>query len=480
MLDNSKCYSHCTASGNDPALLKASVASSGHPDVAGYPNTYKGFSQALAHLRDLYAPNVLLAFHVSNWAVLQDVGSSTDPALDATALGNQAGAFAAAAAPSYELVFNDVADRDAGYYKYVLGRDAFWDRNNVRLPNFQRWEQFVSAVNQTTGRPMLVWQVPLGNQWFQTMNNSDGHYQDNRAEYFFSHLPELRDAGIIGLLFGAGNAGSTTNDDGKADGVTNPASFCSTDGISSGSVCDNHLSTSSDDDGGFLRMQSAAYFQNPLALGGGGGGTAPVVSGASAAPSPFSPNGDGTRDTTAISYSLSAAADVTVTVKNGAGTVVRTLASAAPRAAGAASEPWDGRNGAGVAVADGTYTVTITAANASGTSSPATASVVVDLTAPAKPVVKSPSKATTTPKATATISGTAVAGALVRAWVDANANGLRDAGEALAGPQQLAATATSWSLGVALVTGPNRFVVTATDAAGNTAAATAVAVITRR
>jgi hypothetical protein len=480
VLDNTKCYSHCTGTGNDPALLKAAVASSGHAAVAGYPNTYKGFSEALAHLRDLYAPNVLLAFHVSNWAVLHDVGSNTDPALDVTALGTKAGAFAAAAGGGYELVFNDVADRDAGYYKYVLGRDAFWDRNNVRLPHFRRWEQFVSAVTQTAGRPMLVWQVPLGNQWFQTMNNSDGHYQDNRAEYFFSHLAELRDAGIVGLLFGAGNAGSTTNDDGKADGVTNPASFCSTDGISSASICNNHASTSADDDGGFLRMQSAAYFQNPLALDGGGASSAPVVSGASAAPSPFSPDGDGTRDATTISYSLSAAADVMVTIRSAAGTVVRTLASAAPRASGPSSEPWNGRNASGAVVADGSYTVTISATNASGTSAAATATVAVDLTAPAAPVVKSPSKATSTPKATTTISGTAAASSLVRAWVDANANGRRDSGEALAGSQQLAAAATSWSLSVALATGPNRFVVTATDAAGNTSAATAVAVITRR
>jgi hypothetical protein len=487
VLDNTKCYAHCTGTGNDPALLKASVASSGHPAVSGYPNTFKGFNNALSHLRDLYAPNVLLAFHVSNWAVLHDVGSSTDPSLDVTALGNQAGAFAAASGVSsapagtstYDLVFNDVADRDAGYYKYVLGRDAFWDRNNVRLPHFHRWEQFVSAVNQTTGRPMLVWQVPLGNQWFQTMNNSDGHYQDNRAEYFFSHLPELRDAGIVGLLFGAGNAGSTTNDDGKADGITNPPSFCSTDGVSSGSICNNHAAASSDDDGGFLRMQSAAYFQNPLPLSGGGGG-APAVSGAAAAPSPFSPNGDATRDTTAISYSLSAAAAATVTVRNAAGSVVRTLVSGAPRAAGAGSETWDGRNGSGAVVADGTYTVTITATNASGTSSPATASVVVDDTAPAAPQVKSPSKAASTPKATTTISGSAAAGALVRVWADANANGQRDAGEALAGSQQLAGSATSWSIGVALGIGPNRFLATATDAAGNTSAPAVVPVITRR
>jgi hypothetical protein len=169
-----------------------------------------------------------------------------------------------------------------------------------------------------------------------------------------------------------------------------------------------------------------------------------------------------------------------VTVKNAAGTVVRTLATAAPRTAGSSFEVWDGRNGAGGVVADGTYTATVTATSASGTSLPATAPVVVDLTAPAAPVVKTPTKATSTPKATTTISGTAATGTLVRVWVDANANGTRDAGETLAGSQQLAATATSWSIGVPLAVGSNRFVVTASDAAGNTSAATSVAVITRR
>ncbi len=129
---------------------------------------------------------------------------------------------------------------------------------------------------------------------------------------------------------------------------------------------------------------------------------------------------------------------------------------------------------------DGTYTATIMAANASGTSAPATATVVVDLAAPAAPRVMSPSRATSTKQATHTISGTAEAGALVRVWADANANGLRDTAEALAGSQQLAASATSWSIGVALAVGSNRFVVTATDAAGNMSPATAVAAITRR
>jgi len=268
VLDNAKCSGYCTGQGNDPALLKAAVGSSGYGDAAAYPDTYQGFNQALLHLRDLYAPNVLLAFHVSNWATTKDVGSA-DPSLNATALGQQAGQFAArsgagtpaAGASSYDLLFNDVADHDAGYYKYVWGSaNAFWDAHNIALPNFHRWEDYIAAASLTTGRRVMVWQIPLGNQYFDTENNTDGHYQDNRAEYFFGHMDELARAGIAGLLFGAGNGGSTVNTDGKRDGVTNPSSFCTSDGVSGAQACNTHTSTVADDDGGYLRMAAGQYY----------------------------------------------------------------------------------------------------------------------------------------------------------------------------------------------------------------------------
>jgi hypothetical protein len=131
--------------------------------------------------------------------------------------GPLTGAFAAASRVSsappntstYDLVFNDVDDRDAGYYEYVDGRsNAFWDRLNVPAPDFTRPEQYLGAVTAATGRRAMVWQVPLGNQYFDTDNNTPGHYQDNRAEYFFAHMADLRS---VGVLYGRGNAGWTTN-----------------------------------------------------------------------------------------------------------------------------------------------------------------------------------------------------------------------------------------------------------------------------
>jgi hypothetical protein len=265
-VNNGACFSYCSGRGNDPALLRAAVASSGYADVAGLPDTYAGFTLALAHLRDLYAPNVLLGYEVSPWAAGPDIGLDTRPNLDATALGQEVGIFLSKTGP-HELLFNDPLDRDAGQYTAQFGQNRWWDRLNVTYPNFTRWEQYLhGSIVADNNKPMLLWQVPVGNQYFLSENNTDGHYQDNRAEYIFAHMPELIQTGIIGALFGAGNAGNTTNGDAKKDGVTNPPAICTKDGISTGQICNDHPSAVADDDGGYIRMMGQAYYQNPVAL----------------------------------------------------------------------------------------------------------------------------------------------------------------------------------------------------------------------
>ncbi len=271
------CYGYCSGQGADPSYLKASVASSGYGPVAGLPNTYTGFNWALLHLRDLYAPNVLLAVHVSDWATGVDISSDARSGVDASGLGQQAGSFAARSgitgvpngSSTYDLIFNDVSDRDAGYYKSVLGNaSVWWDRLNNGFPNFHRWESYVSAVSSAAGRSVMVWQIPEGNQYFDSENNTTGHYQDNRAEYFFGHIDELAQSNVIGLLFGSGHGGSTVHFDGMKDGVTNPAALCTSDGLSSGQICASHLSSTADDDGGYIRMAAQRYYASgPHQLG---------------------------------------------------------------------------------------------------------------------------------------------------------------------------------------------------------------------
>jgi hypothetical protein len=276
VLDNNRCYGKCTGQGNDPSFLKAAVASTRMPELADLPNTYQGFNWALLRLRDLYAPNVLMAPHVNSWGTLIDVGRDTNPDLDVTALGKLAGDFANLSGVQtvpegikpYDYIFNDIDDDDAG------GPRGYWlDRTNLTLPNFARWEQFVKAASEQTGKKVMVWQIPVGNQVYRAMDNTPGHYQDNKVEYFFSHLQQLADAGIVGLMFGHGQPGSTSHYDRMDDNQNapaeedyyNPEPLTNSDGWGDGSMHTNDkLADYTDDDGGYLRLQAKQYYENPL------------------------------------------------------------------------------------------------------------------------------------------------------------------------------------------------------------------------
>jgi hypothetical protein len=266
VLDSGTCYRFCSGVGNNPSFLTAAVSSTGAAGVGGLPNTYLGFNEALLHLRDLYAPNVLLAFHESPWSTGQSVGVSGSSSLASSRLGQVAGSFAAlsgvdsvrAGVSTYNLVFTDVADHDA----QVTG--IWWDPTNRHLPDFLQWEQYVGASVSVFRKPVFVWQVPLGNQWFDTENGSYGHTQDNRIQYFFAHPQQLVNTGIAAVLYGAGNPGSTTASDSERDGVTNPGPTCHMfHGVE---TCAVHRSVYPDDDGGYLRIQSTLYYQHPLVL----------------------------------------------------------------------------------------------------------------------------------------------------------------------------------------------------------------------
>ena len=266
VLDPRYCFGFCEGKGNDPAHLDASVASSGAPAVAGFPNNYLGFNLALLHIRDLFAPNVLLAYHLSTWSTGTDIASNTDTGLDAARVGSEAGRFAAESGvtkvrpgvSTYNLIFTDVSDRDS----QVSG--IWWDVTNRRDPNFARWETFLGSAEEQFQRPVFLWQVPLGNQWFRTENGSMGHTRDNKIEYLFSHPEELVHAGVAAVLFGNGISNSTSNYPILDHGPFNPQPVCSKDG--GVTACSTHLAVWADDDGGYLRTQAAQYYRHPLPL----------------------------------------------------------------------------------------------------------------------------------------------------------------------------------------------------------------------
>jgi hypothetical protein len=240
------------------ARVPASVASSGAADAAGFANTAQGFAYALLHIRDRYAPNAVLALHASAWGTGIDIASDTRTTLDAAAIGTQTADFlktaglggTPAGVSPFDVLSNDLADHDAGQ------SGSWWDRTNVTFPNFSRYLQYTAALSAQTGRHLLLWQVPVGNQYFETENNSPGHTQDNKAEYILGHVPAFAKAGVIGVLFGPGNAGTAVQD-AQHDGVTNPAPITTYEC----DRCNSHHSRYADDDGGYLRIFVGQYYR---------------------------------------------------------------------------------------------------------------------------------------------------------------------------------------------------------------------------
>lgn len=241
--------------GANPAKTRVSVSASGFAEAKGYPNNAIGFAQLLVQLRNTYAPNVLLAWHASNWATRTDVVLNEG---DPTALGEKVTNFYSALNADFDLIFFDPSDRTAGYYEYVEGDDSrWWD-----AADFVRFRRYIATITQMTGKPAMLWQVPIGNTLYRSSNNTPYHYQDNRVQYFLRsgnriHMRYYAKAGVIGILFGAGIADDTSNYDTAEDGITNPQPI-------NGNNRESHYT---DDDGGFLRLRAKAYYsRGPLTL----------------------------------------------------------------------------------------------------------------------------------------------------------------------------------------------------------------------
>lgn len=253
-------FAQQAASSDNAATVYAAVKSSGYGDVVGnMPDNVAGFAQALVALRNKYAPNVILAYHVSSWSTGSDVSTSTDPNLNVTNVINRTVNFYKSLNAKFDLLFTDVSDRDAGYYATFdnSGWRHWWDLNNQTYPNFDRFRTFLGGITAGTGLKAMLWQVPIGNRLFRSENNTSNHWQDNRVEYFLGpnyqqHLQAWMNSGLIGIMFGAGQGDQSSNEDGAGDGVTNPAAING----------NNLISTVSDDDGGYLRQQAAQYYQN--------------------------------------------------------------------------------------------------------------------------------------------------------------------------------------------------------------------------
>ena len=263
-------------SGNDDARgLSAKVAETGNPHLAGLPSNVSGFARAVVRLRDAYAPNVLLAYHLSVWGTNVDIAIQDPDDATVDRLAARAAAFYVSLGTSFDIVFAEFSDRDSAFYQFIVGDNRrWWDADD-----FRRSARFLSGFSTATSKRMVMWQIPLGNTKMLAQNNTWGHYQDNRTEWLLdepgqSHLTAYLNAGVVAFLFGGGASGTTCACDAIGDGVTNGAPSGGTTIaaelapvgaaptlVTRGATPTLVTPNAADDDGGFFRWKAWQYYQ---------------------------------------------------------------------------------------------------------------------------------------------------------------------------------------------------------------------------
>ena len=280
-------YMQQRATGDDAKTVPAKVSETGIPELAGLPGNMSGFARAIVRLRDAYAPNVNLGYHISVWGTGVDIALSNPSDAIVDALAARAAAFYISLAANFDIAFSEFSDRDSGFYQYVYA-DAgqhWWDAED-----FRRGARFLGGFSVAAAKRIVMWQIPFGNTKMRAENNTTGHYQDNRPEWLLdeparSHLTTYRDAGVVAFLFGGGAGGVSCACNAQNDGVTNPspingntlASEAAPAGSAPIQVTRGTTPTlvtpyAADDDGGFFRWKAWRYYQDgPMTISVGSG-----------------------------------------------------------------------------------------------------------------------------------------------------------------------------------------------------------------
>ena len=235
-------YIEQRAKSNDAATVPAAVASTGIAALRGLPDNAAGFAQAVLALRRDYAPNVIVGYPISIWGTGKDIHLSHPSNSQVDAMAAEAAAFYHSLHAGFDVNFSELTDRDAGYAQRVNGESGAW----WKAVDYDHDLRFLRDFHRRVGRPIVIWQIPLGNTVSPVVNNTPYHYRDNKVQWFLAvgaraHLEAFVRAGVVALLFGGGQAQDT--DTGEASGDGRP------------------------DDGGYFAARARAYYKaGPIPL----------------------------------------------------------------------------------------------------------------------------------------------------------------------------------------------------------------------
>ena len=178
----------------------------GYLEQGGQVALARRFAHRVVTLRDRIAPHVALAWHLSVWGTREDPTYSKPSLAHMDALAARSARFYRSLHARFDLVFNDVTDRDAGFYATTEGNP----RTAWGPADFARHTRYIRRFSTATGEPVVLWQLPLGNTG---LDDTWGRFRDNRVQWWLgdrAHMRAEQAAGVVGLLFGGGAAGTTS------------------------------------------------------------------------------------------------------------------------------------------------------------------------------------------------------------------------------------------------------------------------------
>ena len=178
--------------------------------------------------------------------------------LRSTRSGNRAGAFYRSLGTNFDVVIRRVQRPRLGVHDRLQRARVRGLVERRRLPPPRPFHD--RFRRRTSGKPIVLWQIPLGNTRMRAMNNSaplPGQPRRVAAGRADPRPPAAYlKAGVIGLLLGGGD-GATDACDAAGDGTTNPAPINGNPFTPFGNT---RASLSADDDGGFFHERAAAYY----------------------------------------------------------------------------------------------------------------------------------------------------------------------------------------------------------------------------
>ena len=270
-------------------------------NTTNFPDTLQGWAKAITAIRNYYAPTTmpLIAHHYTGWAIDGDIMTSPS---SQSAVNTAVDAYCGflnnimATGGTMDVFFADPSDRDADWWAKDQSSSARWSSETYDTTTFgsRTWGTMAYAwdrVSSDLGKRGFVWQIPNGNHFYKTMNNSNGHFRDN---YSMAFLPSASSSGasgtpgdaysasstttgpgffanhgIMGVLFGEGYYDGTPSN--GSDYLTHLRDYEPTDGTFNGSSLaysanspswvpyGSATSNSSDNDGGYIRNAVAKY-----------------------------------------------------------------------------------------------------------------------------------------------------------------------------------------------------------------------------